>query len=114
PCALPVSGGVGVWPAVVGVRGLRSCGRAPAQSILHASWIQDVAECRMARSRPRSDMEASTISYLRAALSEFFGAGGEPEPASVTGTWTGHGRSHGRMRPRTPPVRNTPGVRRPA
>src|SRR5699024_6137420 len=89
------AGGVGVWPAVVGVRGLRSCGRAPAQSILHASWIQDVAECRMARSRPRSDMEASTISYLRAALSEFFGAGGEPEPASVTGTWTGHGRSHG-------------------
>src|SRR5699024_6987331 len=55
---------------VVNVRGLRSCGRAPAQSILHASWIQDVAECRIARSRPRSDMEASTISYLRAALIE--------------------------------------------
>src|SRR5699024_1236304 len=60
----------GPRPVVVGVRGLRSCGRAPAHSILHASWIQDVAECRMARSRPRSDMEASTISYLRAALIE--------------------------------------------
>src|SRR5699024_10521948 len=64
------AGGVGVWPAVVGMRGLRSCGRAPAQSILHASWIQDVADRRIARSSPRSDMEASTVSYLRAALIE--------------------------------------------
>src|SRR5699024_4875678 len=58
------------WPVVVGVRVLRLCGRAPAQSILHASWIQDVAECRIARSRPRSDMEASTISYLGGAWVE--------------------------------------------
>src|SRR5699024_438727 len=63
-------GGVGVWQAVVGMGGRRSCGRAPAQSILHASWMQDVADRRIARSSPRSDMEASTVSYLGAALIE--------------------------------------------
>src|SRR5699024_12415450 len=87
-CAARWAETVDPWPVVVGVRGLasrcvlawasscrrvrglRSCGRAPAQSILHASWIQDVADRRIARSSPRSDMEASTVSYLRAALIE--------------------------------------------
>src|SRR5699024_2042209 len=69
-CAARWAGGGDPWPVAARVRGLRSCGRAPAQSILHASWTQDVAECRIARSTPRSEMEASTISSLRAALIE--------------------------------------------